>query len=89
MTRSVPEGMLSLFVFPLVELDVAITGDRRIEFYDLPLLLIRSLDTSHKNVLCQTAADACSYLVSGDTALVLTDATVRKSNFNHVFSCFV
>ena len=77
--------MFGLFVLPLVEFDAAIFGDWSIKFYDLPLLLIRSLHTGYKNVLRQTAADACSYFVSGDTALVLADASVRKSDFNHVF----
>ena len=77
--------MFGFFVLPLVEFDFAIFCDWGIKFYDLPLLLIRSLYTSHKDVLCQTAADASSYFLSGDSALVLTDATVRKSDFNHVF----
>ena len=77
--------MLRLLVLPLVEFDFAIFGDWCIEFYDLPIFVVGSFDACNKDVLCQSAADASSYFVSGDTALVLADASVRKSDFNHVF----
>ena len=55
-----------------------ILGNRIIEFDNL------IIDTCAKNVLRETGADALRYLQRRDTALILTDRSVRKCNFNHI-----
>ena len=73
--------------------EVFLFFDDLVKFSDLYLPIVKigiectelCFDACNKNVLCQSAADASSYFVSGDTALVLADASVRKSDFNHVF----
>ena len=83
MRRCMPERMLCLRIFPLVQTDMAILGKRRVQLGDLPIVIIGCLNTGNKNVLCQPAADALSHLQRRYAALILTDTTVRKSNFNH------
>ena len=81
--RGVPEGVLRLGVVPFVQTDVAVLGKRRVQLRNLPIIIIGCLNTGNKNVLCQTTADTLSHLQRRYAALILTDTTVRKSNFNH------
>ena len=73
-----PESMLRLLVLPFMEFDTTVRLDGEIEFYDLVI------DRCAKNVLRQTTADRLSDLQRRHAVFVLTDASIRKSDFNHI-----
>ena len=75
---SVPEGVLALFVLPLVKLDGGIFRDGAVQFHRL------TVHAASQHILSQSAADALCNLQTRHTGSVFTHAAVGKSNLNHI-----
>ena len=78
--RSVPKGVLRFSVFPLVEVDGSIFENGAVQLHRF------AIHAACQHVLCKTTWNTFRNLQTSNAALVFTNATVRKSNFNHI--CF-
>ena len=82
--RRVPEGVLALFVIPLVQLNLRITGDGAVEFHGL------AIHTAGQYAACQSWRDALGNLESGNALLIRANRAIRKGNVNHIYNiCLV
>ena len=72
-----PEGMLSLFVFPFIKNEVCIFVDRTIQIHSF------TVHPTSQYILCQTGTDAFCNLQTSNSFVILANGAVRKSYLNH------
>ena len=83
MGTCMPERMLSLFIFPLIQYEIRIFVNRSSQIDSLAVY------PTSQDILCQTRTDAFCNLQTSYSFVVLTNGAIRKCYLNHSSYVFI